>query len=97
MSAVQAIICDTFIPGILDHFLAYMGYGVQQTQESVEPNRPNNLYDPLPGDYGARGEFDGCSTDYSAQAWVNRSRGWLALGLGFAALSCLFCTARKSA
>ncbi|MDC8448827.1 MAG: hypothetical protein LV473_10755 [Nitrospira sp.] len=57
----------------------------------------NNLYDPLPGDYGARGEFDGCSTDYSAQAWVNRYRGWLTLGLGFAALSSLFYTARKSA
>jgi NADP-dependent 3-hydroxy acid dehydrogenase YdfG len=97
MSAVQAIIGDKFIPGILDHYLAYMGYGAQQTQESVEPNLPNNLYDPLPGDYGARGEFDHRSCDYSVQAWVNRYRGWLALGLSLGALSSLYCAARRSA
>ena len=41
----------------------------------------DRLYDLLPGDYGARGEFDDRSCDYSVQAWTNRYRGWLALGL----------------
>lgn len=97
LSAVQAIIGDKFIPGLLDHYLAYMGYGAQQTQEPVDPDRPNNLYDPLPGDYGARGQFDDRSRDYSVQALVNRYRGWLALGgLTLAALSSLYLTARRS-
>ncbi len=97
LSAVQAIIGDKFVPGLLDHYLAYMGYGAQQTKEPVDPDRQNNLYNPLPGDYGARGPFDDRSTDYSVQAWVNRYRGWLALGLSLGALSSLYCAARRSA
>jgi hypothetical protein len=34
---VQAIIGDKFIPGTLDHYLAYIGYESQQTQEPVQP------------------------------------------------------------
>lgn len=87
-SAVQAIIGDKFIPGFLDHYLATMGYEAQQSHEPVHPHRPNNLYDPVPVDYGARGRFDTRSADYSVQAWVNRYRGWLALGgIGVAAVS----------
>jgi NADP-dependent 3-hydroxy acid dehydrogenase YdfG len=82
---VQAIIGDKFIPGLLDHYLASIGYEAQQTQEPVRPGRPDNLYGPLPGDYGARGEFSHRALDYSVQAWLNRYRGWLALaGLGLA-------------
>ena len=94
--AAKAISGDKFIPGLLDHYLAWMGYEAQQTNEAVEPDRPNNLYDPLPGDYGAHGRFDDRPVDYSAQAWINRYRGWLALG-GLAALSTLYLTARRSA
>lgn len=83
---VQAIIGDKFIPGLLDHYLAHVGYDAQQTDEPVSPNRLNNLFDPLPGDYGARGEFSDRAIDYCIQSWANRYRGWLALGgLGLAA------------
>ena len=68
--AVQAIVGDKCIPGLLDHYLAAMGYDAQQTNESVDPDRPNNLYDPLPGDYGARGRFDYHAINYSVQAWA---------------------------
>lgn len=83
---VQAIIGDKFIPGWLDHYLAAIGYESQQTQEPVRPGRPDNLFAPLPGDYGARGEFSDRALGFSLQAWLNRHRGWLALGgLGLAA------------
>jgi NADP-dependent 3-hydroxy acid dehydrogenase YdfG len=83
---VKAIIGDKFIPGLLDHYLASIGYESQQTREPVSPGRPDNLHTPLPGDYGARGEFSDRAVDYSLQAWLNRHRGWLALGgLGLAA------------
>jgi hypothetical protein len=83
---VQAIIGDKFIPGTLDHYLASIGYESQQTQEPVQPGRPDNLYGPLPGDYGARGQFSDRALDYSVQAWMNQHRGWLALaGMGLAA------------
>jgi NAD(P)-dependent dehydrogenase (short-subunit alcohol dehydrogenase family) len=83
---VQAILGDKFIPGLLDHYLARVGYDSQQTPEPVPANRVDNLYNPLPGDYGARGEFSDRALDYSLQSWANRYRGWLALGgLGLAA------------
>ena len=86
LPTVKAIIGDKFIPGWLDHYLAAIGYESQQTREPVEPGRPDNLYAPLPGDYGARGEFSDRALNFSVQAWLNRYRGWLALGgLGLAA------------
>ncbi len=96
LSAVQAILGDKFVPGLLDHYLAAVGYEAQQTQESVDPDRPNNLYDPLPGDYGARGQFDDRAAEYSVQAWLNRHRGWLAFaGVSLAALSPFFLKSRS--
>jgi NADP-dependent 3-hydroxy acid dehydrogenase YdfG len=77
---VKAIIGDKFIPGWLDYYLASIGYESQQTQEPVDPGRPDNLYTPLPGDYGARGKFSDRALDYSVQVWLNQYRGWLALG-----------------
>lgn len=88
LSAVQAILGEKLIPGLLDHYLAAVAYEAQQTQEPVDADRSNNLYDPLPGDYGARGRFDDRAADYSVQAWLNRYRGWLVLaGASLAALS----------
>ena len=84
---VQAILGDKFIPGLLDHYLAWIGYDAQQTAQPIPPDRPNNLFEPLPGDYGAHGRFGEGARRASVQFWANRQRGWLALaGLGLAAL-----------
>jgi NADP-dependent 3-hydroxy acid dehydrogenase YdfG len=83
---VKAIVGNKFIPGWLDHYLAAIGYESQQTHEPVDPGRPDNLYTPLPGDYGARGVFSHRAQNFSVQAWLNRYRTWFALGgLGVAA------------
>jgi NAD(P)-dependent dehydrogenase (short-subunit alcohol dehydrogenase family) len=83
---VQAIIGDKFIPGWLDYYLASIGYEAQQTDEPVQPGRPDNLYAPLAGDHGARGTFSDRAHNFSVQTWLNQNRGWLALGgLGLAA------------
>ncbi len=84
---VQAIVGDKFIPGLLDHYLAWTGYDAQQTDQPISPDRADNLFDPLPGDYGARGIFSRNARTTSLQFWANRQRGWLALaGLGLAGL-----------
>jgi NADP-dependent 3-hydroxy acid dehydrogenase YdfG len=96
LAAVQAILGDKFVPGLLDHYLAAVGYDAQQTQSSVDPDRPNNLYDPLPGDYGARGQFDQRAAMYSVQAWGNRHRRWLVFaGVSLAALTTFFQKSRS--
>ena len=78
-SAAKAIIGQKFIPGLLDHYLAWVGYTAQQTNELLESNRPNNLHEPLPGDHGAHGAFDGKARSFSVQSWMNMHREWLGL------------------
>lgn len=83
---VKAIVGDKFIPGLLDHYLAWIGYDAQQTSQPVDPDRPNNLFSPLPGDYGAHGRFDEGAREVSVQFWLNRHRNWLgAAAVGLAA------------
>jgi short-subunit dehydrogenase len=84
---VQAIVGDKFIPGLLDHYLAWIGYDAQQTAEPVSPDRPDNLFEPLSGDYGAHGRFNAGARRTSLQFWANRQRIWLAMaGLSMAGL-----------
>jgi NAD(P)-dependent dehydrogenase (short-subunit alcohol dehydrogenase family) len=81
-STVQAILGDKVIPGLLDRYLARVGYDAQQTDEPIEPDRRNNLYDPLPGDHGAHGRFDATAISFSPQAWLNQHRSWLGVAAG---------------
>jgi NAD(P)-dependent dehydrogenase (short-subunit alcohol dehydrogenase family) len=82
---VMAIIGNKIAPGLLDHYLGGMGYDSQQYNGPVGPDRPHNLWDPLPGDWGAHGDFDRRAKERSLQLWANMNRGWIALaGLGVA-------------
>jgi hypothetical protein len=85
MPTVEAIIGVKVAPRLLDHYLARTGYESQQTDEPADPNRPNNLWEPVPGDHGAHGVFDDRASDRSLQLWADTHRGLLALaGLGLA-------------
>jgi NAD(P)-dependent dehydrogenase (short-subunit alcohol dehydrogenase family) len=80
-STVKAIEANKIAPGLLDRYLGMTGYRSQQTQEPEDQNRPNNLYEPLTGDRGARGRFDFAARDFSLQLWLDLNRGWIATGL----------------
>ena len=95
---VQAIEANKFAPGLLDRYLARTAYAGQQTQEPVRPDRPDNLFEPVPGDPGAHGIFDRRAHASSAQFWQTTHRGWLAAaGLGVAALTCAVAQRRRTA
>lgn len=55
---VKAIVGNKFFPGYIDRYLARTCYDAQQTDEPEVPGRPDNLFEPLPGDAGAHGAFD---------------------------------------
>jgi len=75
-------------PGLGDYYLAKTGYDSQMTDQPEDPNRPDDLYSPLPGDRGAHGRFDARANRVSEQWWVTKNRGWLALaGAGLAGLA----------
>jgi len=87
LSAVKAIVGNRIIPRALDRYLARMGYDAQQTGELADPDRKDNLYEPVPGDAGAHGDFDDRSSDKSYQWWANTHRGWLLAGTTAAGLA----------
>jgi short-subunit dehydrogenase len=70
-STAAAIWGNKVASPLLDRYLARTGYDSQQTDEPVSPDRPNNLWAPLPGDHGAHGPFASRSSGYSVQTWVN--------------------------
>jgi short-subunit dehydrogenase len=76
MSSLKAIIANKIFPGYLDRYLARHGYDDQQTDEPADPNRPSNLWEPLPDDHGSHGRFDERAKPYSAQLWASTHRSW---------------------
>ncbi len=84
---VQAIVGDKIAPGLADEYLARYGYDAQQTAEPVAEGRRDNLWEPVPGDHGAHGDFDERATASSPQLWASMNRGPLAVaGAGLAGL-----------
>jgi NAD(P)-dependent dehydrogenase (short-subunit alcohol dehydrogenase family) len=80
---VKAIVGNKLAPGFADWYLAQTGYDAQQTREPVAPGRRDNLWEPLPGDHGARGSFDEQASASSRQLWATMHRGVFALaGVG---------------
>ncbi len=71
---VAAIIGSRVLPGLLDHYLGRTGYRAQQTPEPADPDRPDNLWEPVPGDLGAHGGFGARSHPRSLQAWASAHR-----------------------
>jgi NAD(P)-dependent dehydrogenase (short-subunit alcohol dehydrogenase family) len=56
--AVKAILSTRLFPGLGDRLAARDAYESQMTDEPAEPDRADNLFQPVPGDFGAHGRFD---------------------------------------
>jgi NADP-dependent 3-hydroxy acid dehydrogenase YdfG len=80
--SIKAILGERVAPGLLDTYLAHTGYDSQQTDEPVQPGRPDNLFEPAPGAHGAHGRFDERAKRRSAMLWVDLHRGALAGAAG---------------
>jgi short-subunit dehydrogenase len=61
-------------PGLGDWYMAQTGYESQMTSEPDDPQRPHNLWEPLPGDAGAHGRFSDRAQDHSWQWWLTKNR-----------------------
>jgi len=85
-STTGAVWGDKLFPGLLDRYLAKNGYESQQTEEPDDPARPDNLWQPVPGDPGAHGDFDQRARSRSFYLWAATNKGWLFAGV-FAVVS----------
>src|ERR1043166_2424231 len=79
--SVEAIVANKMAPGLLDHYLARTGYASQQHDGAENPNRPNNLWQPVPGDHGAHGSFGAHAHNSSPQFWTSEHRTWIGIGV----------------
>lgn len=81
---VKAIIANRIAPGLLDRYLARVGYSGQLGNEVQPSDAPNNLFHSVPGPFRAHGRFDQQARDYSLEANASRHRNAiLAVMAGF--------------
>ena len=81
-STVKAIFGNKLVPSLADDYLARTGYDSQQHDGPEDPNRPDNLWQPVPGDHGAHGTFDKRAHSFSMELWLESHAKWLALAAG---------------
>ncbi len=80
------MLANKLAPGVGDRYLARTGFASQFLDEPVDPERPDNLFRPVPGDFGAHGRFDDRAREHSLQLRATRIRGPLVLAAGVLAL-----------
>lgn len=81
LSTIMAIQANKIVPALLDRYLAKTGYQSQQTDQPADPNRPDNLWQPVDEqrDFGAHGSFDARSRRRSWQLWLDTHPGLVSL------------------
>ena len=99
-TTAATVTANKVVPALLDRYLARTGYDSQQTGQTADKHRPDNLYQPVDGpdgrDHGAHGIFDARSHARSAQLWLDQHPR-LASGLASgAALAGGIAAARRS-
>jgi short-subunit dehydrogenase len=87
MPSVQSIVGNKIAPSLLDRYLGRNGYKGQQTSKPKDPNQPDNLWEPVPGDHGAHGEFDGQAQRGSPELWFVKNRNWFGLAAACVAVA----------
>jgi short-subunit dehydrogenase len=76
---VVAIEANKIAPALADYYLGRTGFDSQQTQEPVAKDRPDNLFEPVPGDFGTHGVFGQQAHEHAATTWLAQHKGTTAL------------------
>jgi hypothetical protein len=94
---IKAIFANKIAPGLLDRYLAKAGYSGQLTDEPKPADAPANLFEPVPGDYGAHGRFDRRARGSSWAWFTSEHRAALTAGLFVGAIAGVGALLRKVA
>jgi len=73
---LKAVLGRKLVPSYVDHRVAREAYDSQQTGEPEPAARPDNLWQPVRGNFGAHGRFDAVARESSTEFWlrINRRR-----------------------
>lgn len=82
---VESVLGEKIAPRLMDRYIADHMWEGSQRKNVPHENRPDNFWQPVAGDHGARGPFTSKSVDSSAQVWASKNRAWLTVaGVGIA-------------
>ena len=96
LPTIKAILANRIAPGLLDRYLARIGYDGQLTEQALPTDAPSNLFNAVPGDYGAHGRFDSLASDVTLTMFTERHRAALWAGaVGLVGLLGLHWLARR--
>jgi len=85
LSTYKAIIGQRIAPGFADRYLAKHAVEGQQMPDLISPDRPDNLFETVPGDqYAAHGIFDDRARTWSLTDKLQRHCRGILAGLGAA-------------
>jgi short-subunit dehydrogenase len=92
----EAVLGEKVFPNLLDRRLGKKLYDGQQTDEPEDPERPDNLWQPVPHQAKVHGPFSKESREGSVTFFMRKNRGLIAAGVLTAMLgmACL-CKAKK--
>jgi short-subunit dehydrogenase len=76
LSTRAAIFGNQVAPGFLDYYLGRTGYGSQQSDEPTGSDRPDNLFESVPGDFAAHGRFDRKAVNRGFSPLARRAALW---------------------
>ena len=83
---VMNIIGERVAPWLLDRYLARSGYKSQMTDQDLDPQGHDNLFEPVDVDRGSHGPFDEKAHEISPQYELAKRRGVVLAGAGAAAV-----------
>lgn len=66
------LIGNKFFPGVGDWYLAKTGFKSQMSKQSISSDRKFNLYEPVPGDFAAHGDYDDKAKPTSTQFEIDK-------------------------
>jgi NAD(P)-dependent dehydrogenase (short-subunit alcohol dehydrogenase family) len=79
---VKTIVGNKVAPWLVERVLAKVAYSGQQSDTPADPNRRDNLMEPVPGDPGAHGPYDQKARSSSIQTQLAKRRGMVGMLTG---------------
>ena len=95
---VKAILGNKIAPWYADRVLAHNGIEGQQTNEPADPDRKDNVWEPVHEDRGAYGNFANIAKKSSFTLWMSLHRDWVrvAAGVGLGLLGWALSEAKRN-
>ena len=93
---VMNILGERIAPWLLDRYLAKSGYKSQMTDQDLDPQGHDNLFEPVDEDRGAHGPFDEQAHSFSPQYELTKYRALVLAGVGAAVAGAGAAVARRN-